>query len=52
MKSTMTSSILPLKILLIENDPAAAAQIRKALAVGLVRMVAGFAEVPRYFSPQ
>jgi diguanylate cyclase (GGDEF)-like protein/PAS domain S-box-containing protein len=30
----MTSSILPLKILLIENDPAAAAEIRAALAAG------------------
>jgi len=34
MKSTMNSFILPLKILLNENDPAAAAQFRKALAVG------------------
>ncbi len=34
MKRIMASSNPPLKILLIENDPAAAAQIRKALTVG------------------
>jgi diguanylate cyclase (GGDEF)-like protein/PAS domain S-box-containing protein len=34
MKSTMTSSMLPVKILLIGNDPAAATRIRTALAAG------------------
>jgi len=34
MKSTMTTSIFPPKILLIENDPAAADKIRAALAAG------------------
>jgi diguanylate cyclase (GGDEF)-like protein/PAS domain S-box-containing protein len=33
MRRTMTSPILPLKILLIENDPAAAEEIRLALTV-------------------
>jgi DNA-binding response OmpR family regulator len=34
MKGTMTTSILPPRILLIENDPAAADKIRAALAAG------------------
>ena len=51
MRRTMTSPILPLKILLIENDPAAAEEIRLALTVAPVHSTwNGFSNFPRVFS--